>query len=548
MVTTGVPKDMEALSPFELKDLLIQAAAESSKKSNAVMLNAGRGNPNWIATTPREAFFLLGQFGLDEARRTRDEPGVGLAGMPARRAIGARLSEFLESRRGEPGAALLESTFNYGTATLGFDPDAFAHELADAIIGDNYPVPDRMLVHVERVVHEYLRKEMFAGDPPEGRFDLFAVEGGTAAMCYIFSTLKANGLLKQGDTIALGTPIFTPYVEFPHIEEYGFNVVNIEADSRNRQGHHTWQYTGSELRKLEDPAVKAFFVVNPSNPPSFAIRQSAIDQVVDIVKTSRPDLMILTDDVYGTFVPGFRSLATDLPHNTILVYSYSKHFGCTGWRLGVVAIHERNIFDRMLAEQPAAARERLNRRYASLTTEPEKMKFIDRMVAESRSICLNHTAGLSPPQQVQMLLFSSFALLDSKDAYRTRCREICHKRLADLYAGLGIELVEDPLCAAYYRQLDLEVWAEKTLGQEFVNHIRRTRRTLSLFFRLARDYHIVLLSGSGFGGPPWSVRISLANLEDADYVQIGSALAEICQQAADEWRLSRSETGGLRRR
>ena len=38
------------------------------------MLNAGRGNPNWIATAPREAFFLLGSFGLEECRRIMDLP------------------------------------------------------------------------------------------------------------------------------------------------------------------------------------------------------------------------------------------------------------------------------------------------------------------------------------------------------------------------------------------------------------------------------------------------------------------------------------------
>ena len=42
---------------------------------------------------------------------------------------------------------------------------------------------------------------------------IYAVEGGTAAMCYIFKSLKANRLLLPGDTIALGTPIFTPYIE-----------------------------------------------------------------------------------------------------------------------------------------------------------------------------------------------------------------------------------------------------------------------------------------------------------------------------------------------
>ena len=70
------------LSPFELKDKLIGMADESAKTRAASMLNAGRGNPNWIATTPRESFALMLTFGLAEARRTRNEPDVGLAGMP----------------------------------------------------------------------------------------------------------------------------------------------------------------------------------------------------------------------------------------------------------------------------------------------------------------------------------------------------------------------------------------------------------------------------------------------------------------------------------
>ena len=55
-----------------------------------------------------------------------------------------------------------------------------------------------------------------------GQLDLFAVEGGTAAMCYVFNSLVANGVLRRGDTIALGTPIFTPYLEIPHLQELGF--------------------------------------------------------------------------------------------------------------------------------------------------------------------------------------------------------------------------------------------------------------------------------------------------------------------------------------
>ncbi|MEG0276774.1 MAG: PilZ domain-containing protein, partial [Coprobacillus sp.] len=46
--------------------------------------------------------------------------------------------------------------------------------------------------------------------------------------------------------------------------------------------------------------------------------------------------------------------------------------------------------------------------YSSLTTDPSSIKFIDRLVADSRNVALNHTAGLSTPQQVQMVLFALF--------------------------------------------------------------------------------------------------------------------------------------------
>lgn len=61
-VTREYEKKMSEISPFELKNILIELADESARKSTHIMLNAGRGNPNWISTVPREAFFLLGQF------------------------------------------------------------------------------------------------------------------------------------------------------------------------------------------------------------------------------------------------------------------------------------------------------------------------------------------------------------------------------------------------------------------------------------------------------------------------------------------------------
>jgi aspartate 4-decarboxylase len=526
-------KKFEALSPFEIKNELISLARETSKTTQSAFLDAGRGNPNWVATTPREGFFLLGQFAITESKRTMEEsPGIG--GMPQAKGIAARLDAWLAKHMDMPGADFLSSMVKFAIKTFGFDPDAFVHELVDSIIGDRYPVPDRMLVHNERIVHEYLMWAMCGNPHPSGKFDIYAVEGGTAAMCYIFKSLKANRLLFPGDTIALGTPIFTPYLEMTHLEDYDLKVVNIAARREN-----LFQFTDEEIKKLEDKKIKAFFIVNPGNPTGVALSRETIAKIVNLVKTKRPDLMLLTDDVYGTFVEDFRSLLGELPRNTIGVYSYSKYFGCTGWRLGTIAIQEDNIFDEMIAKLPAEHVKALDKRYGPITLEPRKMKFIDRIVADSRDIGLNHTAGLSLPQQVMMTMFSLYELMDTKKDYQKACMEIVHRRAKAMIVGLGLQVPSDPHFDAYYGLIDFEFWARKNIGDEAVEYLKKNIHPLDLTFRLAEMHGIVLLNGGGFEAPNWSMRVSLANLPDEAYEDIGRGVRTIARGYRDAYEASK---------
>jgi len=534
-------KALLKLSPFELKDELIKLAKVAERDEVAQFLDAGRGNPNWICTTPRDAYGTLLRFGLEESRRGVSIPDAGrqIARTPG---LAQRFETFLNDNPKAPGIKLLSDTWEYGTGKLKFNADTFAYELAQGIIGDLYPVPGRMLRCCERIVHEFLAKEMCDARPPKGKFDIFAVEGGTAAMCYIFDTLMQNELLHRGDTIALAVPTFTPYIEITHMDRFAFKVVNIDAAVECRKdGSHTWDYSDAEIDKLADKRVKAFFLVNPSNPPSVAMSGKAMRRLVQLVKSKRPDLIVITDDVYGTFVPGFRSALAELPQNTIFVYSYSKHFGCTGWRLGVVAVHENNIFDKMIAKLPAKTRAKLNHRYSPITLEPAKVKFIDRMVADSRMVALNHTAGLSLPSQIQMMLFSSFTLLDKSDSYKNLCQLICRRRWHALFDGLGLTLPGDSTRAFYYVELDLMVWAEKEYGPDFAKFLRKNYECIDVLFRLAEHSGIVLMPGGGFGGPEWSVRVSLANLAEETYPKIGQHLRETAQAYVKEWESSQKK-------
>lgn len=464
MNTKLLEKKMENISPFELKNRLIDMADESLKKTARTMLNAGRGNPNWIATTPREAFFLLGKFGLEECRHVMFLP-EGIAGIPEKQGIAARFEQFLKSNIYQPGAKLLEQTYHYMLMQHAVDPDSLVHEWAESVIGNQYPVPDRILQFTEMLVCDYLNQEMCDNRPPRGAFNLFATEGGTAAMCYIFDSLQENFLLDKGDGIALMVPAFTPYIEIPQLDRYRFKVTELHANRMSKDGLHLWQYSDEDIDRLKNPAIKALFVTNPSNPPSYTLSPETMARIVNIVKEDNPNLMIITDDVYGTFSPHFRSFMAEIPYNT---------------------------------------------------------------------------AGLSLPQQMQMSLFAAFALLDKENSYKQKMQEIIRRRLQALWDNTGFTLVEDPLRVGYYTEIDMLVWAKKFYGEKFVEYLKKTYSPLNVVFRLAQETSLVLLNGGGFDGPEWSVRASLANLNESDYVTIGQGIKRILDEYAEEWRKNRS--------
>jgi aspartate 4-decarboxylase len=222
------------------------------------------------------------------------------------------------------------------------------------------------------------------------------------------------------------------------------------------------------------------------------------------------------------------------------VYSYSKYFGATGWRLGVIAIHEENIFDHMITKLADADLKALDKRYGPLTLNPRKIKFIDRIVADSRDVALNHTSGLSLPQQVMMSLFSLAEMMDGAKLYQKACMEIVHRRAKAAIEGLGIQLSPNPLYDAYYGLIDFEFFARKNIGEEAVEYLKKNVHPLDLAFRLAEDHGIVLFNGGGFDAPEWSLRVSLANLNDEVYEEIGRGVRSIARGYRDAFEASKS--------
>ena len=125
-------KDLAKLGNFEVASCLVKLAEKNS--TNSTVLNAGRGNPNWIQTVSRLAFCRLVEFGVKESRRTIN--GKDLAGYTEKEGMAKRLRSFLSD---SPADLFLSKALDYGEVNLGFNGDEFAAELVNGVLGNDYP-------------------------------------------------------------------------------------------------------------------------------------------------------------------------------------------------------------------------------------------------------------------------------------------------------------------------------------------------------------------------------------------------------------------------
>ncbi len=507
------------IGAFEIAALQRELAAQNEKGLEP--LDAGRGNPNWINTQARYAFARFMEFAVEECERTFSEGTMA----------GATDSEGLAERfylamdpEDETDSFLIKSV-GYCSEKLGIEKNELLEEFANGIIGDYYPSPGRCLKNTEIILNEYLQDTLYSKNKLAGETKVFPTEGGTAAICYIFNSLHHNLMLNDGDKIAIAEPIFTPYLQIPDVNNYG--LVSIKINS-TEEGN--WDLPEEAYKVLSDPETKAFFLVNPSNPASHQLSKGSLEKIAGAVKNN-PDLIIITDDVYGTFVNDFQTVYSVVPHNTLLVYSFSKIYGATGWRVGLIAMNEKNVVDDRIAALPEEDRQALRNEYAIVTDDPDAMPFVERMVADSRSIGLYHTSGLSTPQQIFMdFLALTHLVCEGDDPYFRLSNDIIDKRYKALINALGLPYEEDADDARYYALIDIYDIAKNNYGPEFADWMRDNIDDLLFLKDFAGKYGVVLMYGPGFAADNGSVRVSLANLNEEGYVEIAERMFKLMDE------------------
>ncbi|NWF96158.1 MAG: pyridoxal phosphate-dependent aminotransferase [Candidatus Thorarchaeota archaeon] len=110
--------------------------------------------------------------------------------------------------------------------------------------------------------------------------------------------------------------------------------------------NHEFQPMVDEIAKAIRPNTRAVLLVTPNNPTGAVYDQRAIDEILDICVEH--DIILISDETYSRMVfedARHYSPATrrDLREHVVMIGSFSKIFGMSGWRVGFVVGSERFI-------------------------------------------------------------------------------------------------------------------------------------------------------------------------------------------------------------
>jgi aminotransferase len=190
-----------------------------------------------------------------------------------------------------------------------------------------------------KAASEKLRKENRIDADPET--EIMATAGAMGGLSLTFLTI-----IDPGDEVLIPNPGFPNYaaqvvlaggkpISYPLREENNFRV---DAD---------------DIFKRVTPKTKAIIINSPSNPTGSVLREKELKNIASIALEH--DLLVISDEAYEAIIyDGINhvSIASfpEMKERTISIFTFSKTFAMTGWRIGFVVAPEE-IIEAMLELQ-----------------------------------------------------------------------------------------------------------------------------------------------------------------------------------------------------
>ena len=156
------------------------------------------------------------------------------------------------------------------------------------------------------------------------------IVASTGAKQAIYNALMAS--VDDGQEVIFAAPYWLSYADMVRLAGgHPKVVVTGEADG--------FIMSPQQLRDALCPQTRAVIINSPSNPTGAVYTREQLAAVAEVLR-SRPDVLLISDEIYDHLVygePGFTAMlevAPDLIDRTVVINGCSKTYAMTGLRLG----------------------------------------------------------------------------------------------------------------------------------------------------------------------------------------------------------------------
>jgi len=156
--------------------------------------------------------------------------------------------------------------------------------------------------------------------------------------------LVLTAILNPGDKVILADPAYPCNRQFVNLLYAELLTIPVSHETQ-------YQLNLEQLKKNWQDGIKVVMVASPSNPTGTVIEQTELVAMAEFL--AEKNVYLIVDEIYQGLVydrPAESILANqNLPDNVLVINSFSKFFGMTGWRLGwtVAPKHLIPILDRL---------------------------------------------------------------------------------------------------------------------------------------------------------------------------------------------------------
>jgi aspartate aminotransferase len=169
--------------------------------------------------------------------------------------------------------------------------------------------------------------------------DIVVTNGGVEA---VFTTLAA--LVNPGDEVLISDPSWPNYVQMTVL-------LGVQAVYYPLKLENDLIPTIADIEAQITPRTKVLLINSPGNPTGSSIPESRLREILELA--CKHNLWVISDEVYDEIyfdTPPVSMQSLDTDGRVITVFSFSKTYAMTGWRVGYL-VGPRDIVSHILRVQ-----------------------------------------------------------------------------------------------------------------------------------------------------------------------------------------------------